>query len=495
MLAISVEFLHGTYRADPDGGATTGRAELGEWPPSVARLLAAFVAADGMGDDCRITNGTELEFLERLGAPVIHAEPQPVHQPLHPRYVVLAAGPVRKIGKDYPSGHQEYPARTGALVRPGVRIALRHPIVHYVWQDADPSDSLEALRLRAARIGYLGCADSPVRVRVKETLEDDCAESLHAFCPDPAGTRMVSVPRPGRHLSALQAAYDAWQEHGAATARSQFPALRNLVAYTGPEDVSDMHEAGRVVAWLRFNQSVPGRRIGDVTAALKAAAMSRYQRLYGDPIPRVLHGHGYEDSGYEIARYLALPNVGFDRSGGQIHGAAVWLPRVCDETTVERAQAAARSIELLQTAALRVGVAPWQGEDRPRSATPRRWQQRSEAWATAVPAIHERFGKLDLPELRRWCRHAGLPEPVWFLSARVPLVPGALALHPTEVNRRAPHATEAARPYSHIKVRFAEAVRGPIVIGGGRSRGFGLCVPINTADTRNEMERRGERDG
>lgn len=491
MLAISVEFLHGTYRADPDGGAATGRAELGEWPPSVARVLAAFVAADGMGDDCRVTDGTELEYLESLGAPVIHAEPEPLHQPLHPRYVVLAAGPVRKIGKDYPAGHQEYPARTGALVRPGVRVALRHPAVVYAWQDVDPAGFMRALRLRAARIGYLGCADSPVRVRVTETVDADAVGPLHPFAPNTAGTRMVSVPRPGHHLAALRAAYEAWQEHGAGTARSQFPALRNLVAYAGPEDVPHTHEAGRVVAWLRFKTGVSGRRVGDVTAALKAAVMSRYHRLYGDPIPPALHGHGYEGTGFEIARYLALPNVGFEHSDGRIHGAAVWLPHDCDDTTVERARAAARSVHLLQTSRLRVGVAPWQGEDRPRAATPRRWLWRSKTWATAVPAIHERFGRLNLAELQRWCRHAGLPEPVAFRSARVPLVPGALALHPTEVQRPAPHTPADARPYSHIELRFAEAVRGPVVIGGGRSRGFGLCVPTDDrSEARDKTEGR-----
>ena len=31
MLAISVEFLHGTFRGDPDGTASTGRLTRGEW--------------------------------------------------------------------------------------------------------------------------------------------------------------------------------------------------------------------------------------------------------------------------------------------------------------------------------------------------------------------------------------------------------------------------------------------------------------------------------
>ena len=486
MLAISVEFLHGTYRADPDGGAASGRANLGEWPPSVARLLAAFVAADGMGERCRVTDGTELEFLEGLGPPIIHAEPDPFHQPLHARYVVLASRAPAK------ATHQEYPARTGALVRPGARVALRHAVVAYVWDGAEPADCLDALRLRAARIGYLGCADSPVRLRVASDMEEATVAALHTFRPRSGGTCMVSVPRPGYHLKALEAAYDAWQEHGPSAPRSQFPALRNLVAYAGPDDVADEDEAGHVVAWLRLKQSVSGRRIADVTAALKAAVMSKYQRLYGDPLPRVLHGHGFESTGFEIARYLALPNVGFDHSDGRIHGAAVWLPQGgCDEIATERIRAAARSVDVLQTSSISVGVAPWVGEARPTAATPARWRKRSDTWVTAVPAIHERFGRLNLPELRRWCRHAGLPDPVAFRSARVPLVNGALTLHPTEVRRPALRALDTMKPYSHIEVRFAESVRGPVVIGGGRSRGFGLCVPIKErSDTAESIQRR-----
>ena len=45
MLAVSVEFLHGTFRGDPDGTANTGRLTLGEWPPAPFRLFAALVAA------------------------------------------------------------------------------------------------------------------------------------------------------------------------------------------------------------------------------------------------------------------------------------------------------------------------------------------------------------------------------------------------------------------------------------------------------------------
>ena len=119
MLAVSVEFLHGTFRGDPDGTANTGRLTLGEWPPAPFRLFAALVAADGTRERCTVTDGAELEWFERLPPPVIHAHAQPWHQPLTPRYVVRHEGTASK------STHQEYVGRAGVLHRPGVRVTPR----------------------------------------------------------------------------------------------------------------------------------------------------------------------------------------------------------------------------------------------------------------------------------------------------------------------------------------------------------------------------------
>ena len=68
MLAVSVEFLHGTFRGDPDGTANTGRLTRGEWPPAPFRLFAALVAADGTRERCTVTDGAELEWFERSAA-------------------------------------------------------------------------------------------------------------------------------------------------------------------------------------------------------------------------------------------------------------------------------------------------------------------------------------------------------------------------------------------------------------------------------------------
>lgn len=465
MLIVSVELLLGTFRGDGAGTANTGRLTRGEWPPAPARLFAALVAADGTRERCRVSDGTELEWFERLPPPVIHAHSQPWHQVLQPRYVVRHKGTASK------STHQEYVGRDGALTRPGVRVTPRHSHVVYSWDESPPEATLDALRRRAARIGYFGAADSPVRVQVMTRLPA-AALSEDPFTPDPRGTLMVNMFAPG-DVRLLDRMYDAWCEHGADIGRAQFPALRHEARYRSPGSAV-IGEPSAVVAWLRLGTAVSGRRIMAVTAVFKNAVLSRHQQIHGEP-PAALHGHGFSAPGYEIARYLALPDVGFERSRGRIHGLALWMPPGSDPIVRQRARDAAFAVRRLTGYGIDVSVAPREDELRPVAAHPERWSRSARRWATAFPVVHERRGVLDLAEVARWCRHAGLAEPIAFRAARGPLVPGAVDLAPAEVNR----SGRPGRPYSHVELLFASDVRGPVVIGAGRQRGLGLCVPMD----------------
>ena len=465
MLAIKVEFLHGTFRGDPDGAAVTGRLVRGEWPPSPARLFAAFVAADGTRQASRVTDGRELLWLERLPPPAIHAERDPWHQPLRQRFVVEQAGsPVKGT-------HHEYVARKGVLHRPGVRVVPGNPSVLYRWDAATPDeDTLVSLRRRAARVGYLGTSDSPVRVRVATKMP--CGSPDEAFVPDPEGDMRIGVPQKG-DVQSLDRMYDDWRERGASVTRSQFPALLHRETYRSPGG-RDETDRGEVVAWLRLRPAISGRRIAALTALFKDTILNRHQRLHGEP-PAILHGHGFARPGYDLARYLALPDAGHPRSRGRIHGLALWLPPGSDRIQRQQARDSALAIDSLVGRGIDASVEPHGDEKRPWAANPRRWQGPSATWVTAFPVIHERRGVPDLPEAARWCRHAGLPDPVVFRFCRTPLIPGAVDLAPVEVNR----PERPALPYSHAEFRFAEPVTGPVVVGAGRQRGFGLCVPVD----------------
>lgn len=462
MVAIEVELLHGTFRGDPDGTANTGGLAHGEWPPAPARLFAAMVAADGTGDRCRVTDGSELEWFERLPAPVIHADAAPCHQSLKPRHVVRHEGSAAK------SSHPQYPGRMPVQIRPGVRVVPRQPHIVYVWDVEAPADIVDALRRRAARVGYLGAADSPVRLRV-ETSPPEPQACEEPFVPDPAGTVAICVPEQG-DLQVLDTMYQTWIKHGANMSRAQFGALRHQVNYRAP-GLAQQRDRGVVVAWLRLEQAVSGRRVSVVTDLFKKAVLSRHQDMHGEP-PPVLHGHGFKEKGFDLARFLALPDVGFPRSRGRIHGLALWLPPGCTPDLRSRVMEVAYSIPRLTGGGVDVAVGPWMEESRPVASNPTRWTRQSRCWVTAFPAIHERRGKLDLQEVAQWCRHSGLPAPRAFRSARCPLVRGAVDLAPVEANRPG----RPGLPYSHLKVWFNQPVTGPVVIGAGRQRGLGLCV-------------------
>ena len=471
MFVISVEFLHGTLHADPEGTAVTGELARGEWPGSPARLFAAFVAGDGTRQASRVTDGRELKWLEALPPPMIHADPEPCHQKLRERYVVRHVA----HGKPAENTHQEYVAREGALNRPGVRVVPRNPVVAYRWE-VDPPDkeTFDALRLRAARVGYLGASDSPVRVRVATELPSAAAGAV--FVPDPEGEMQIRVPRPG-DVEQLDRVYDVWRERGSSVARSQFPALVHWAPYRSPGERC-VTDRGEVVVWLRLRPAVSGRRVCALTALFKDAVLSRHQGIHGEP-PAILHGHGFERSGYDLARYLALPDTGSPRSRGRIHGLALWLPPGSDSIVRQAARDAAVAIDTLVGRGIETCVEPREGDERPLAANPRRWRGPAATWVTAFPVVHERRGVPDLSEAVRWCRHAGLPAPVFFRSSRTPLIPGAVDLAPIEVNRPG----RPALPYSHAVFRFLEPIEGPVVVGAGRQRGLGLCVPVDAGSS------------
>lgn len=467
MLAVSVEFLHGTFRGDPDGTAKTAGLSRGEWPPTPFRLFAALVAADGTRDQCRVSTGDELTWLERLPPPTIRADDEPWHQVLRPRYVVKHKGRAAK------KTHQEYIAREGAPVRPGCRVSLRHSRVVYTWDTTPSSSILDALRRRAARVGYLGCADSPVRIQVMtEAPEPHPCDRVFNPLPDVDGDLAINVPAPG-DVQRLDSLFDLWRMHGADIGRGHFPGLRHEASYRILQP-AQRRDQGEVVAWLQIESPLSGRRITAVTDLFKQAVLAKHQQIHGEP-PPVLHGHGFVGNGYELARFLALPDVGFRRSRGRIHGLALWMPPGSDAVECLRARDAATAVRRINGEGINASVAPRPDDKRPVAANPARWCAESRVWVTAFPAIHERRGQVNLGEVARWCRHAGLPEPSSFRSARGPLVHGAVDLAPVEVNRPG----RPGLPYSHVELRFPQAVRGPVVIGAGRQRGFGLCVPVN----------------
>ena len=466
MLTITVTFLHGWLRAGAASDVrVTGQTDAGEWPPSPARLFSAFVAADGTRDRCQVTDGAELSLLEAASPPSILASPpeRVARTALAGRFVVQDRTDTR--GRSV----QEYLARNATLVHPGTRLAPCDPTVVYRYDELDPSDEmLHALRLRAARIGYLGAADAPAHVTVSRQMP---ASSAPAWTPNDAGATVVAVPFPGL-VDILDDAFDRFSD-GQPLERSWLP--QRHARYRSPSEPAPAPPAPETL-WLRFDKPVAGHLALRVTETLRAAVLAHHPE--GEQAPSVVHGHGMSGRAWEQVRYLPLVELGHAFAKGRIHGAAVWAPPTA--TAEERAGVRTSVLavrRLTSQGVFDVEVNLHDGQSRRWAANPARWQGPASRWVSATPVVHERHGTPTDDEIGRWCAHAGLPEPVRWRTSRHPLATGAVDLRPSEVRRR-----YGRSPYSHLALEFAEPVTGPVAVGRGRQFGLGLLAPEQEHD-------------
>ena len=476
MLAIEVELLADTIRAgSPEDTALSGGGDEGEWPPSPARLFAALVAGGGSRERCIVGDASELAALESAPPPRILADHRALvlGSPQNARYVVVDE---RATG-----GVQDYPARTATLVRPATRLAPHTPSLTYIWDELDLNPGqLEALRRRTTRIGYLGCADSPVRVRLRDVPPE--AAPQREWRPSERGSALIPVPFAGL-LDVLDEAFDRFSA-GEPVRRSWLPVAR--ARYEEPGASRDKPQTPPIVLWFSFDEPVPGRLTLLVTETLKAAMLDLFDRhvATGLGAPAVLHGHGFaQGSGYDHACTVALADCGHRHARGRLYGAAVLLPADTGAQLVEDVRSALFHLRTLVLPGGRViKVWPYGGETRPWAANPARWTGPSRRWVSVTPVVHERRqrGGPDLAEIARWCAHAGLPAPVDFTTSTAAPLDGALSLQPHEVF----HSNASRRPYSHLELVFAEPVTGPVVLGRMRHLGIGLMAPANYGTSR-----------
>jgi len=254
-----------------------------------------------------------------------------------------------------------------------------------------------------------------------------------------------------------------------------------------------------------------------VTDVLRRAVMARSGL---QPVPSWVSGHepdgakSESDTGH--LAYIPLPFVGYEHADGHLLGVALAFPRSVDRPRRGRvlgpllikSDGQPREVELNLG---RLGV--WQLKKRDwaehrKTLQPETWTalpDGASVWASVTPVVLDRFPKADRVKdriawteevadiIRTSCERIGLPEPVtidigitcWHrggpraVTKRRPLRGGGgtdaalgdgFPFHPAK-------GTNAPRPQMHLWLRFAEPVVGPIVLGAGRYRGYGLFKP------------------
>lgn len=252
-----------------------------------------------------------------------------------------------------------------------------------------------------------------------------------------------------------------------------------------------------------------------LTRRLRDAAMSHCPQ---DPPPAWLGGHDADGKPTKDphAAFLALPFVGREYADGHIMGLAIATPKAISPQDRGRLlghllideEGESRNVELKLG---KLGIWLLRLEDRadpPLSIQNQSWTKPSTRWASVTPVVLDKFPKCSRSENRSdWneevfaiiaesCKRAGLPQPLeidldttsWHLGSPRAYPKQRTYREEDNDHKRASFGDgfppmpsregKPARPQIHVYLRFADRIRGPVVIGAGRFFGYGLCKPL-----------------
>ena len=227
-----------------------------------------------------------------------------------------------------------------------------------------------------------------------------------------------------------------------------------------------------------------------LTAALRGLLMRECPE---QPPPEWFSGHR-ADGKATLEPHMALaplPFVGADHADGRVMGLALILPRKiapeeaakCLQPILFDAQPALpRDHSLFDGSWLECVVEQEARERPPVSLNATTWTSASRVWASVTPVVLNRhFDGKDkwahaTESVKDMCGHVGLPRPREVLFHPVSLVEGVP--HAREFPQLTRKGDRGRRSHNHAAIIFDEPVRGPVLLGAGRFRGYGLCRPI-----------------
>jgi len=481
MLAIEVEFLTGVSVA-----ATPHRREEPEWPPHPDRLFQALVAAWGRSEAPREEERAALEWLEgldmgelRVSAPQAHRRDiAPVFVP--PNDARTTRDPKKSV-RVVPALRTNRQPRTFPAVVP----AAQRPVVRYLWRQADGIDQhRSALSRLAAEVTYLGHSHTLVRVALLDG-ESACDGWDHAWIG--ASPTALRMPHVGRLAHLIQS-------HEGSTRPNPSLALRTFHPPEARQRPHTLFDPDTVVVLADDGGFVPALDAFPLIAKRFRDALLRTADQGGLPIPAMLSGHDADGSPTETPHLAVVPlaDVGWRYSQGRLMGLALLWPRaVADE---ERTDALKVLALFLRQGYGELHFGPpgsWRialdvASDRA-SLRAERYARTARRWGTVLPLVLDRHPKnkpnRDLAAIvAQACLNVGLPEHAvdglriepqqYSPISGAPSVRAVADVLPKDSPYR-------GRPMRHVALSFAEPIRGPLVLGAGRYRGLGLCLPLD----------------
>lgn len=412
------------------------------------------------------------------------------NEELKKREAALAKGPP---ATDVVAAIALLPERRPRQVRTFPVVIPETPTFAFLWREADAMEHRKALERLCARVTRLGHSSSLVRCNL---VERDIAPTL---LPSDDGEITLRVIGAGQ-LKRLESAFD----HHRAVESRVLPARPQRYRCASEVAASSVHtESVFSSDWVIFERVGGSRPVSsrstDLARALRGALLEQHG---GTGLPETLSGHA-ESAPAERPHvaFVPLPFVGHEHADGAIMGCALVLPRQLpksDRETLfrliarwEKERADERGNLTLAAGSLPPFTLRRVDVSAKRSLSPDLWCRASMRFITATPIALDRNpgnlrSNLDgtahkaAVEAQRSISDACLRvvgvRPASVEVSLAPLLPGAQ--HVREYLPWPGRPGRTARMRVHADIRFAQPVRGPLLLGAGRYFGLGLCLPV-----------------
>lgn len=524
MLAFGIRYLNGFVAAtDPDS------RERVEWPPHPARVFMALAAAHfHTGADP--AERAALSWLEGE-VPVIRA-PEAALRAIVEQFVPVNDKAIWKKDPAKPNQKPPPPLQSAPGImrerqpRTFARAFLQNDIAYLAWPSAEPTQparsALEKLCEKVTRIGH-----SSSLVQMWVANEDEVREPNWVPDEDRAVVHL-RIPSPGT-LTELERNYNreavemfadlqvaAEDDSGVKAQKAtkkrlkeEFPdgaptRLRPTISryqgYAPPVPPADAAAASGTVfsphlVVLTLELEDGSNRQLDLLSVLAVAqrwreAILTHSNGLPNRIRELLSGHNQDGTPLDGAHlaFLPLGFVGHEHADGRLLGMALTLP--VDISHDDR-RVTLRTIGNVRRLVLgRLGV--WNIVTATTSQTwnlrPHVWTAHSDGathWSTVTPVVFDRHPKADnkvqyqrevAAMITAACTRIGLPEP---REVIVTSVSAHLGVPPAFAFPRLRRKDGSERRHAHAILVFEQAVCGPVLVGAGRFRGYGVCRPLS----------------
>lgn len=510
MLCATMHFPLGVYHAL--GASTVGAdaRRAPEWPPSPVRLIGALLdAAHGQPGGAADPAIDVVQRLAGATAPVIVA-PRAATDPADDDEVAVLRGasqwaPRNPAKAEITGGLslRDLAGPRAAVDKGGV--AIGDGQVVFVWEDLTlTANELTTLGTLAEDVAWLGTSRSPVLLRFTTGPLPDSGVRWRALRPGAARRADCQVRiSTGRTVEAFDVEYArrrASKDRPEASGL-QKPASAGVTVSYAADDTDDPpihdpeHWGQAYVLELDAASEVRPKAAATylVARAVRRALLAQFGEAgSAEEAPLLLRGRGATPH----AAFVPLPFVGSRRADGTIKGVAVLLPHPRrlhgDLTGADTVAGAIR--RLLDDGADRPGTVTLLGKGtiRLRDYDPvrrplatldvQRYARPSACWTTVTPVVHShwRSAKSEqalIDQVVADCVHVGLPAPARVEVLRNPDLRAAPSAFIDRRGLRDDWLGPLRGPTQHLRITFAEAVRGPILIGRARHFGLGLMLP------------------